>query len=256
MRFGELIDGIRGDGEAPAALRGKTLVAILGMHRSGTSAVAGTLADHGVAFGPVRTKDRFNPRGNREIPELNRLHDAVLEANGGSWWKPPAQVRIRAADRRRRNRILGTITGETIAVKDPRMLACRELWEDLDLKPIGVIRNPLAVRESLARRAAERPHRHPQLSGTEWVELWVTYNRALLAEHERRPFPIIDFDRSEQLGEQVDGALAFWGLEPRGDSEFFDAALIGQRGTEGWRSEVETPEALDLWDALTALASG
>jgi hypothetical protein len=256
MRFGDLIAGMRGGAEPPPELRRKTMVAILGMHRSGTSAVAGTLADHGVAFGPVRTKDRFNPRGNREIPELNRLHDAVLERNGGSWAKPPSAVAVRPADRRRRNRILETIPGETIAIKDPRMLVCRALWEDLDLKPIGVIRNPLAVRESLARRAAERPHRHPQLSGTEWEGLWVTYNQALLAEHERRPFPIIDFDRSEELAEQVDAALAFWGLEPRGDSEFFDAALIGQRGTEGWRAEVETREAVELWDALAALATG
>src|SRR3982750_2259725 len=70
---------------APAELRERTTVAVLGMHRSGPSAVAGMLADHGVEFGPVSQRNRFNPRGNREIQELNRLHDRVLERSGGSW---------------------------------------------------------------------------------------------------------------------------------------------------------------------------
>ena len=129
------------------------LVAILGMHRSGTSAVAGMLADHGLEFGRVRERNRFNRRGNREIPELNELHEAILERGGGTWWRPPAEVAVRAGDLRRRNKILGAIEGDPIAVKDPRMLVCRALWSDLELSPIGVIRNPVAVRSSLARRA-------------------------------------------------------------------------------------------------------
>ena len=90
----------------PAELRGKGVVAVLGMHRSGTSAVAGMLADHGVELGPVSEQNRFNPRGNREIRELNRLHDRVLERSGGSWWEPPARIRARPSDYRRRNEIL------------------------------------------------------------------------------------------------------------------------------------------------------
>src|SRR3954452_7525745 len=104
-------------GRAPAELRERTTVAVLGMHRSGTSAVAGMLADHGVEFGPVSERNRFNPRGNREIQELNRLHDRVLEGSGGSWWQPPARIRVRRRDVRRRNEILTKIHGETIGVK-------------------------------------------------------------------------------------------------------------------------------------------
>jgi hypothetical protein len=161
------------------------LVAILGMHRSGTSAVAGMLADHGLEFGQVREHNRFNRRGNREIPELNELHEAILERAGGTWWRPPAEVTVRAGDLRRRNKILGAIEGDPIAVKDPRMLVCRALWSDLELSPIGVIRNPVAVRNSLARRASERPEKHPQLSAREWEDVWVVYNRALLEWHRR-----------------------------------------------------------------------
>lgn len=237
----------------PAELRDRGIVAVLGMHRSGTSAVAGMLADHGVELGPVSHQNRFNPRGNREIRELNRLHDRVLERSGGSWWDPPARIRARSGDYRRRNRILRSIPGETIGVKDPRLLLMLELWRDLDPRPIGVIRNPVAVRESLERRARERPRRHPQLSAAEWDELWLVYNRALLAEHRRRPFPMIDFDRPNDLDPQVRAALAFHDLEPSAESGFFRPELAGQPADD-WRSRSST-EALELWDTLAAIAA-
>lgn len=237
----------------PAELRDKGIVTVLGMHRSGTSAIAGMLADHGIEFGPVSQKNRFNPRGNREIAELNRLHDRVLERSGGSWSNPPAGIRARGGDYRRRNQILRSIPGQTIGVKDPRLLLVLDLWRDLDPRPIGVIRNPVAVRESLERRAQERPRRHPQLSAAEWDELWLVYNRALLAEHRRRPFPVIDFERHTDLDSQVRAALAFHGLEPAAQSAFFDPELL-RDGANDWRSRVGSSEAVELWDALAGLA--
>jgi hypothetical protein len=237
----------------PAELRDKGIVAVLGMHRSGTSAIAGMLADHGVELGPVSEQNRFNPRGNREIRELNRLHDRVLDRSGGTWWDPPARIRPHRADYRRRNEILRSIPGETIGIKDPRLLLVLDLWRDLDPRPIGVIRNPVAVRESLRRRAHERRRRHPQLSAAGWDELWLIYNRALLAEHQRRPFPVIDFDRHADLDSQVRAALLFHGLELAGESEFFDRELVGPPAGD-WRSQAPS-EVLELWDTLAALAA-
>jgi hypothetical protein len=231
------------------------LVAILGMHRSGTSAVAAMLAEHGVEFGSVRMRNRFNRRGNRELPELNRLHEELLERSGGSWWDPPDEVPARPEDISRRDEILATVRGETTGVKDPRMLVCPELWRDLELRRIGVIRNPVSVRKSLARRAEERPRRHPRYSAQEWEELWVRYNRSLLAEHGRSPFPLIDFDRHDELNRQVAAALAFWGLEAGGDSTVFDRSLIQQRSEAGWRAEAASPLAVELWDTLSGLAT-
>ena len=154
-------------------------------------------------LGPVSEQARFNARGNREIRDLNRLHNSILERNGGSWSKPPLDPRLERGDFRRRDEILGTISGRTIGVKDPRLLLLLELWRDLDPKPIGVIRNPVAVRRSLERRARERGDRHPQLSAVEWEQLWTTYNRALLSELQAQPFPVIDFDRHSELDAQV-----------------------------------------------------
>jgi hypothetical protein len=231
------------------------LIAILGMHRSGTSAVAGMLADHGVEFGPVRMQNRFNPRGNRELPELNQLHEELLERSGGSWWDPPESVTVEAGDIGRRDEILATVGGEVKGVKDPRMLVCPELWGDLELQRIGVIRNPVSVRRSLERRAAERPKRHPKFSARQWEDLWARYNRELLDEHRRSPFPVIDFDRDEEVHRQVAAALAVWGIPAEGDAAVFDRSLIQQASSADWRHEVESAQALELWEALSSLAS-
>ena len=238
---------------APAELRRRTTIAVLGMHRSGTSAVTGMLADLGIELGPVSERNRFNPRGNREIRQLNRLHERILERSGGSWWQPPERVRVRSADRRRRDEILVRIEGPVVAVKDPRMLLCLELWRDLDLRSIGVIRNPVAVRRSLEHRARERGERHPQLSSEDWEALWIAYNRALLEEHSRRPFPIVDFERTDELDAQVRAALRHWDVEPAGDSSFFEGELVSEASAD-WRAAVASPEALALWDELAARA--
>ncbi len=129
------------------------------------------------------------------------------------------------------------------------MLLLIELWRDLDPKPIGVIRNPVAVRKSLERRGRERAERHPQLSAVGWEELWGIYNRALLEELDREPFPVIDFERDVDLDAQVRAALAFHDLEAGADSRFFDRELVGQPVDE-WRAQIISAEALDLWDEL------
>lgn len=200
-------------------------------------------------LGPVSERARFNARGNREIRELNRLHNAILARAGGSWFEPPAHPRLKRGDFRRRDEILAAIPGPTIGVKDPRMLLLVDLWRDLNPRPIGVIRNPVAVRKSLARRARERPERHPQLAAAGWEELWAIYNRALLVELERDPFPVIDFDHHSELDAQVRSALALHGLEVGAESSFFDRGLVGHH-VEEWRSEVVFDQALEVWDEL------
>jgi len=45
---------------------GAETVAILGMHRSGTSCLAGSLQELGLYLGEVYDQNPHNPRGNRE----------------------------------------------------------------------------------------------------------------------------------------------------------------------------------------------
>jgi hypothetical protein len=221
------------------------------MHRSGTSATTGTLQQQGVALGAVSERNPHNPRGNRENPKLRRLHERILERSGGSWFRPPAEVRIEDDDRRARDEVLAAIEGETIGVKDPRMLLVLELWRDLETHPIGVIRNPVAVRESLERRGREP--RQPALSADEGEALWRHYNRILLAELEHDPFPVIDFDRHDELDAQGAAALAFHGVKPRAaEAPFVDRELVSDAGAGDWRDRALAAETLELWDRLAA----
>jgi hypothetical protein len=231
------------------------LIAVLGMHRSGTSVIAGTLAQHGVDLGPASESNPFNPRGNREIPSLRRLHDRILKVSGGSWYTPPARIEVRDRHRERRERILAELRGEVAAVKDPRMLLLLDFWRELDPAWIGVIRNPVAVCGSLQRRASERGK--PSLSPTEWEALWRHYNAVLLAEHERAPFPLVDFERPEELDEQVSAALAFHELASREATgrSFYEPELRSD-ASDDWRARVLSQESIELWERLTERAAG
>jgi hypothetical protein len=53
----------------------------------------------------------------------------------------------------------------------------------------------------------------------------------------------------------VSAALEFWGLEAAAGSEFFDPDLASAGDDGDWTSEVESPEALELWRALAEIAS-
>jgi hypothetical protein len=227
----------------------RTLI-VLGMHRSGTSATVGTLQQHGVELGPVSETSRFNPRGHRELQGFTRLHNRILKRSGGSWWNPPKEAVIEPEDRRERDDILAAIQGETIGVKDPRILLLLDFWRELEPLWIGVMRNPVAVRRSLERRARKRGK--PNLEPERWEALWRHYNQFLLEELERAPFPVIDFDRPDAFDERVRAALAFYGIESRARSAFFDPALVHEGGDALWRSRVLSPKSLELWEALSA----
>ena len=68
----------------------KSPVAIIGMHRSGTSCLAGCLEDLGLSLGSVNTAAPHNKKGNRENPRFWPVHDAVLARVGAAWDTPPA----------------------------------------------------------------------------------------------------------------------------------------------------------------------
>jgi hypothetical protein len=231
----------------------RSLVAVLGMHRSGTSAMAGTIQQYGFELGPVSEANRFNPRGNRELRGLVKLHDRILDRSGGSWWWPPEVCSPTEGDRRQRDEVLASIPGQRIAVKDPRMLLVLDLWRDLEPLWIGVIRNPVAVRLSLERRARERGG--PAVDPAGWEALWCRYNRILLAEFERAPFPLVDFDRSDEFDAQVRAALVFHGLESHAEGGFFEPELVHERADAGWRDEALSADSVELWERLLAMAA-
>jgi hypothetical protein len=199
---------------------------VLGMHRSGTSCLAGTLEEAGVHMGEVARAGFANARGDREDPAVLGLHKDLLRESGGTWHSPPRRVRWHERHRERRDEIIREREGRpSWGFKDPRTLLALEGWLEAlpDLRLVGVLRHPAAVARSLERRDG--------FSLRKGLRLWTLYNERLLHHARERRFPVISFDlEPDPFREQLSRLLAAIEL-PRVDGlRFFDPGLRHEEG--------------------------
>lgn len=146
----------------------KEVLLIVGMHRSGTSAVAGAVARLGLPLGEhlLPGQEGDNPKGFFEHAEVVAAHDALLGSAGRTWDDPTLWIERRPelpgadAFQARLGSILLRESGGTApwAVKDPRLCRLLPLWTK-PLAEVGreprvllVHRDPTAVAASLRRR--------------------------------------------------------------------------------------------------------
>ncbi len=162
-----------------------TAILVLGMHRSGTSLVAGLLQKSGVYVGETLLPPQDdNPTGFFEPKPVVDLHDAILAQLGTSWDDPRGlpedwQTRpdIGFLREELRDIIARDFAAQAVwAVKDPRLCLLLPLWVEL-LGELGitpklllVLRNPYEVMASLAKRSS--------MSAEQAAMLWLTYNVA------------------------------------------------------------------------------
>ncbi|MCB0664872.1 MAG: hypothetical protein KDC80_03575, partial [Saprospiraceae bacterium] len=141
-------------------------IMVLGMHRSGTSAMAGVLEYLGFNLGEdLMPASKFNPKGYFENNQIYHLNEAILRGLGVSWNKTyylPAAILDRI-DRKyidQANEILANqfYDGEVIVLKDPRFSILSEFWKKIlvsqgfDLYFVIMIREPMMVTRSLFQR--------------------------------------------------------------------------------------------------------
>lgn len=202
--------------------RGDGAVLIVGMHRSGTSFLTGSMQEAGLALGRHSEWNPHNTRGNRENPDVVAFHEELLANRGCSWDAPPEGIlrwtRAEIASARELVRAWEGLS--SWGFKDPRTLLFVEGWEQLlpGMRCIGIFRHPAAVARSLAARGG--------MPEQKALDLWLHYNRRLLALHDRRPFPILCFDEpEEQLRHQLDVVLESMGLKPPSGERFWAAEL-------------------------------
>ena len=230
----------------PPTARPQRVVAVLGMHRSGTSALTGSLQKQGLYLGRVSTQNVHNPKGNREATEIRMLNEDVLRSSGGAWDRPPRDVSWEPQHTERARVVLAEHAGHEVwGFKDPRTLVTLAGWLELvpDLERVGVFRHPADVARSLERRN--------RMDADDAVALWRVYNEALLEEQRREPFPLLCFDEDPPVLQEkllaIGRALRLTGHP--GEERFFTPEL---RGTE--QGPAVAPAAQALYDELLARA--
>jgi len=179
---------------------------VLGMHRSGTSSVAGTLVHLGAQ--EPRTLLPPNPdneRGFFESIEFMQLNDRILWSAGTTWddWRAvtsdwfnsPAALEF---ERQAREVIAAEFgTAPLAMIKDPRFCRIMPFWSRVfdstghDLRIIMPVRSPLEVAQSLAHRNGV-----PLSKG---VMMWLRH--VLDAEAASRHLPHAFLDWSEFLAD-------------------------------------------------------
>lgn len=218
---------------------------VLGMHRSGTSFLTGSLQLAGLDLGKHSTADKYNPRGNRENADIVAFHNDVLAARGAAWNAPPDRDILWSGDEQDRARALLAAYDRTgpWGFKDPRSLLMLPAWAGLcpDARFVGIFRNPVAVARSLVARF--------KMPEAQALLLWQHYNAALLALHDRSPFPLFCFDAdADSLHAAMNAAFPALGLTPLSDEVFFSPDLRHHQSPP----EVIPDTVRPLYDALKA----
>lgn len=140
---------------------------VLGMHRSGTSALTGVLSLLGCAMPQsLIPPNENNPKGYFESLKIYSLNDELLATKGSSWddWRPlPARWYTTNDVAVLKAKAAATLTAEfgsngLLALKDPRICRLlpfwRKVWKAAGLRVrfVCVHRNPYEVAASLAHR--------------------------------------------------------------------------------------------------------
>ena len=156
-----------------SAAQRRSIVMVLGMHRSGTSLCSHILSMLGVDMADVIGVDRGSDRGHWERWEIVEFHDRILALfNRGyfgpfhdfplpvAWWADPRVVQIRreivAFVEKRMSRA-------PFGFKDPRTVRLMPLWHQIFLelklapKIVLCLRNPAQVDRSLQARDGLAP---------------------------------------------------------------------------------------------------
>ena len=228
------------------------VVVVLGMHRSGTSALTKALEVFGIKLGKkLMPAQPENSKGYFEDLDLVAINESILEKMCNHWASLlPIEANdfispLFSAEREKAQKMVKNKISEGVpfGLKDPRMCKTMPFWQELLKKEslrvgyILAVRNPDEVASSL-----ERNRNIPKSYG---VQLWASYSanavrnlcgqkwislayRSLLEEPERELCRLANF-----LGLQLDLYR-----EPAKDffSEFLNKTLCHEKSTQSFHS--------------------
>ena len=240
---------------------------ITGMHRSGTSLVAGITRDLGISAAQPDDMQASpqNPGGFFESVKVADFNDSLLRSIDASWDSPP---RLNPDDLSRHwqslpvskvvewREALALPPEESWAwsVKDPRLSFLLGAWDRLlerSLPVIVCVRNPGEVAHSL--------HLRDGFSHSLGVALWFSYNRAVFGTLAGRPNLIIDYGRLLNDPEDSVRRIADFITSSTGSSVSADPSDVINRIQPGYRRATDylenslVSEAGELWAILERL---
>jgi hypothetical protein len=174
-------------------------VAVVGMHRSGTSATAGLLIGLGLD-GPreddLIPADSSNERGHWESESVHQCNAHILTALGATSYAPPvvengweSEPRFDEERREAVRWFTSTASGRPLVLKDPRLCLTLPLWRTALPARLGavlVLRDPLEVARSLQAR-----DHIPVMLG---LAMWDRYLRAAAVGLAGLPSLVLEYD--------------------------------------------------------------
>jgi len=193
----------------------RSVVLVLGMHRSGTSATAKVFNILGAGLPQhLLGKGLFNAKGHWESARIVHYHNLVLKEFGRNWYdlRPIDVTDIQGEQRARLKARMKDLfeqefSGQSISViKEPRICRFASLYIealqdiDVDVQCVIPVRNPLEVAGSLNKRNGFKTSYS--------VLLWLSYmlDAELATRHLKRSF--ISYEKLiESPGNQLERVL-------------------------------------------------
>lgn len=216
-------------------------IVVIGMHRSGTSALSGELARLGVFMGEklIKSKAGVNDKGFWENHRLLRINEKLLERLVSSWDNPVATsehclslLSDRASLQIGEEFIQNEYAGYGLwGMKEPRVSILLPYWkkvfEQIGVKPfyLFMLRNPAEVVGSLIKRDV--------MSQQKGLMLWLNYNFSCYWETLKENVLLIDFADLTLTPECITDQIAkFCGInfgDLSSDQSFIDKKLKRQQ---------------------------
>ncbi len=178
------------------------VIVVLGMHRSGTSAITRALETLGVSLGGnlMPPAAGNNEKGFFEDQDIHELNTRLLTDLGSAWDRldplQPSQltddvlaIRLEEATQLLCGKLLGA---QVFAFKDPQTALLLPFWQQVllrlavDVRYLICLRNPLSVSASL--------HKRDGIDLSRGHLLWAKYQLAALRHTAGKPRLLVDYD--------------------------------------------------------------
>ena len=234
---------------------------VLGMHRSGTSALTGALRLCGAWVGEeteLTDANVENPLGFWERRDMRQVCDQMLHSAGADWWKianfdPKAIPRVVLAEQRQEfEKIVSMLDKyEAWIVKEPRLCLLLPALLHYVRNPVclHIYRNPLEVARSLQTRNG--------FSISAGLALWEVYNLHALNASEGLPRISLSYeslmshpvDTLDALVKVLGGLAADYPIKPDSGliERFIDLGLYHQRVADEETEDYLLPSQRALW---------